>query len=136
MAAGYGKQTPGWPVAAGMKLEPGPHHPITIAPNPDRVVVRVGDRVVADTTSALTLREASYPAVQYIPFGDLDQSLIKPTEHATHCPFKGDASYYSLVVDGSEIANAIWTYTEPYDAVAEIAGHVAFYPQNVTFTST
>lgn len=113
-----------------MKI-PGPEHPITITRNPNRVRVSFGGRVVADTTRALSLKEASYPAVQYIPRDDIDISLYKPTDHTTHCPYKGDASYFSLSVDGRAAENAVWTYEKPYPAVAEIAGYVAFYPNRV-----
>ena len=113
------------------RLIPDDHHPITITPNPDRVVVTLGERTVADTTSALTLQEASYPAVQYVPLSDVDPALLERTDHATYCPYKGDASYYSLVADGETHDNAVWTYEAPYDAVSEIAGHVAFYPNVV-----
>jgi uncharacterized protein (DUF427 family) len=110
---------------------PGPDHPITIERNPARVVVTLAGRVVADTTDALTLREAAYPAVQYIPLKDVDRSLLERTDHATYCPYKGDASYYSLPVGGERSVNAIWTYEAPYDAVAQIKDHVAFYPDRV-----
>jgi uncharacterized protein (DUF427 family) len=110
------------------RLIPDDSHPITVTPNPDRVVVTLGERTVADTTSALTLQEASYPAVQYVPLADVDQSVLERTEHSTYCPYKGGASYYSLVADGETHDNAVWTYEAPYDAVAPIAGHVAFYP--------
>jgi uncharacterized protein (DUF427 family) len=113
---------------------PGPDHPIVIEKNPERVVVRVGDQVVADTTAALALREANYPAVQYIPLADVDQALLKETDTSTYCPYKGDASYYTLVTAGGELTDVIWTYREPYPAVAEIAGHVAFYPDKVSLT--
>jgi uncharacterized protein (DUF427 family) len=109
-----------------MKI-PGPDHPITISPTSGRVVVKAGGKTVADTRTALTLKEASYPPVQYIPRADADMSLLTRTDHTTHCPYKGDASYYSL--PGAE--NAVWTYETPYPAVAEIAGHLAFYPNRV-----
>jgi uncharacterized protein (DUF427 family) len=112
-------------------LVPDEHHPITITPTPGRVVVTLGERVVADTTDALTLQEASYAPVQYVPLADVDPALLERTAHATYCPYKGDASYYSLLVDGQTHANAVWTYEAPYDAVAEIAGRVAFYPNVV-----
>ncbi len=119
---------------AGSGRKPGPHalseHPITIEPNPARVLVRAGGQVVADTRRALVLREASYPAVQYVPLQDVDSSLLTPTDHASHCPYKGDASYYTIA--GAENGeNAVWEYREPYDAVAEIRGHVAFYADRV-----
>ncbi|MEW2517211.1 DUF427 domain-containing protein [Actinacidiphila alni] len=110
---------------------PGPDHPITVEPNPERVVVRAAGKVIADTTSALTLREADYPPVQYIPLADVEESALRPSDAQTYCPYKGDASYYSLVTADGEIADAVWTYEKPYDAVGPIAGHVAFYPQHV-----
>ncbi len=110
---------------------PGPDHPITITPNPKRVVVRVGGRVVADSTAALTLREASYPAVQYIPRQDVDMSALSWSQTQTYCPYKGDASYFSIPAGGSRAVDAIWTYEAPYESVAAITGHLAFYPDRV-----
>jgi uncharacterized protein (DUF427 family) len=114
-----------------MVLIPDATHPISITPTPGRVVVTAGERVLADSANALTLRESTYPPVQYVPIADVDPALIRRTDHATYCPYKGDASYYSVVLDGQTLDNAVWTYDEPYDAVAEIAGHVAFYPDLV-----
>ena len=94
-------------------------------------MVRVGDQVVADSTRALTLQESNYPPVQYVPLSDVDPSALQRTDSSTYCPYKGDASYYSLRVNGSELTDAVWTYETPYPAVAEIAGHVAFYPDKV-----
>lgn len=110
---------------------PGPDHPITIEPNPHRVVVRLGDKIIADTTRALTLREASYPAVQYIPRDDVDMSILERSDHRTYCPFKGEAAYFGIPSGGERSANAIWTYEAPYDAVAQIKDHLAFYPDRV-----
>lgn len=110
---------------------PGPDHPITIEPNPARVVVTVAGRVVADTRHALSLREASYPAVQYIPREDVDMSLLARTDHATYCPYKGDCAYFSIPAGGARSANAVWTYESPYPAVEAIRGHLAFYPDRV-----
>lgn len=110
---------------------PGADHPITIEPNPARVIVFVAGRVIVDTRSALTLREASYPAVQYIPRKDVDMSLLQRTDHATYCPYKGDCVYYSIPSAGERSANAVWTYEAPYAAVAEIKDHFAFYPDRV-----
>jgi len=126
------------PAAAGVRQVvriPDESHPITIEPNPHRLVIRLDGVVVADTTHALTLREAHYPAVQYVPLGDVEPAYVRRSDHATYCPFKGDASYYDLVVDGREIKDAIWTYEEPYDYVGQIKGHVAFYAHNVSFAS-
>ena len=110
---------------------PGPDHPITIAPTARRVVVTVGGRIVADSRNALTLQEASYPAVQYVPLADVDLSLLERTTHATYCPYKGDCAYYSVPAGGERAVNAVWTYEQPYDAVAGIRDHVAFYPDRV-----
>src|SRR5436309_4353075 len=110
---------------------PGSDQPISIQPNPDRVVVSVAGRVIADTRSALTLREADYPAVQYIPREDVDFSQLERTDHATYCPYKGDCSYYSVPAGGEKSVNAVWTYEDPYPAIAQIKGHVAFYPDRV-----
>lgn len=115
-----------WPV-----LNPGPVLPITVEGNPHRVVVSAGGRVIADTTNALTLREAGYPPVQYIPREDVDMTLLEPTGHATHCPHKGDAGYFSIPIGGERSVNAVWTYESPCEAVAEIEGHLAFYPDRV-----
>jgi len=110
---------------------PGPDHPITIQLNPSRVVVSVGNRVVADSRGALTLREASLPAVQYIPRKDVDMSLLQRTDHATYCPYKGDCAYYSIPSGGDRSVNAVWTYEAPYAAVAQIKDYLAFYPSRV-----
>jgi uncharacterized protein (DUF427 family) len=110
-------------------LKPSARHPITIEPTGRHVTVRVNGEVVADSDAALTLQESTYPAVQYIPLSDVNRALLRPTDTATYCPFKGDASYYSVVTSaGDTVDDAIWTYEEPYDAVAAIAGHAAFYP--------
>ncbi len=109
--------------------EPSAGHPITIEPTKGRVQVRVNGELVADTTAALELREATLPVVQYIPIADVVQDRLSRTETSTYCPFKGDASYYSLTTSaGDTVDDVIWTYEQPYPAVAAIAGHVAFYP--------
>jgi uncharacterized protein (DUF427 family) len=110
---------------------PGPDHPISIERNPARIVVSVAGRTVADTRNALTLREADYSPVQYIPLEDVDLSQLGKTDHATYCPYKGDCTYYSVPAGGKKSVNAVWTYEDPYPAVAQIKGHVAFYPDRV-----
>ena len=110
---------------------PGPDHPITIERNPNRVVVSIAGRVIADTRGALTLREASYPAVQYIPREDVDMALLAPTDRETYCPYKGDCSYFSIPLGGDRSANAVWTYETPFAAVSAIKEHLAFYPDRV-----
>ena len=110
---------------------PGPDHPISIEANPSRVVVEVGGKIIADTCNALTLREASYPAVQYIPRRDVDMAALVRSEHTTYCPYKGDASYYSISAGGERSLNAVWTYETPFEAMAQIKDYVAFYPDRV-----
>ena len=110
---------------------PGPDHPITIAPNASRVVVTAGGRVIADSRAALTLQEAAYPPVLYIPRADVDMAALERTDHATYCPYKGDCAYYSIPAGGERAANAVWTYEAPYAAVAAIRDHLAFYPDRV-----
>ena len=110
---------------------PGPDHPISIERNPARVVVSVAGQVIADTRNALTLREADYSPVQYIPREDVDLSQLERTDHATYCPYKGDCGYYSVPAGGKKSVNAVWSYDDPYAAVAQIREHVAFYPDRV-----
>jgi uncharacterized protein (DUF427 family) len=110
---------------------PGPNHPITIEPNPARVVVRWAGKVIADTTEALTLREAAYPAVQYIPRKDVDMPALVRSEAQTWCPYKGEASYFNIQTGDESVIDVIWTYESPFEAVAAIKDHVAFYPDRV-----
>ena len=110
-------------------------HPITIRPTGSHVTVSVGGVKVAESDNALSLTEASYPVVQYIPIGDVDQNLLERTDTQTYCPYKGDASYYSVrTPDGATEKDLIWTYEQPYDAVGEIKGHVAFYANRAQIT--
>jgi uncharacterized protein (DUF427 family) len=112
-------------------LQPGPDHPITVEPTKARVVVKAGGRVIADSRNAFTLQESTYPAVQYVPLADVDSAVLERTDHETYCPYKGEAGYYSLNVGDVKAENAVWTYEKPYDAVAPIKDHVAFYPNVV-----
>jgi uncharacterized protein (DUF427 family) len=119
-------------LTAGDRMKiPGPDHPITIEPNRERVRVVFNGRVVADTTRALTLRETSLRPVQYIPRADADMRLLVRSAHATHCPYKGDAAYYSLSVDGRTSENAVWSYEAPFPAMVAIKEHLAFYPARI-----
>ena len=102
-----------------------------MGPNPARLLVSVAGRVIADTRAALTLKEASYPAVHYIPRKDVDMALLERTDHATYCPYKGECAYYSIPLGGTRSANAVWTYEDPFAAVAEIKDHLAFYADRV-----
>lgn len=113
------------------RKSPGPDHPITIEPAGRRVTVRCFGRTIADSRDALVLREASYPAVFYLPRQDVDMGQLVRSDHLTHCPYKGDAAYYTIEVAGQRSANAVWTYEEPFPAVGAIAEHLAFYPDRV-----
>jgi uncharacterized protein (DUF427 family) len=110
---------------------PGPDHPISIEANPSRVVIKIGGKIIADTSASLTLREASYPPVQYIPRRDVDMTALTRSEHTSYCPYKGDASYYDVPVGGDRSRNAVWTYEDPFEAMAQIRDYVAFYPDRV-----
>lgn len=105
-----------------------PEHRITTRPAGMRVQVKVSGEVIADTRDAIGLEEASYPVVYYVPRKDVKMDRLLRTSHSTYCPFKGHASYYSLV-NGPE--NAVWSYEQPYDEVALIKEHLAFYPDKV-----
>jgi uncharacterized protein (DUF427 family) len=104
---------------------------ITIEPNPKRVVVRMDGHVIADSTRALVMRAPGAPDTQYIPRDDVDMARLIRTTHATHCPFKGDASYWSIRTGAGLAENAVWSYEAPYPDVAPIAGHLAFYADRV-----
>jgi len=110
---------------------PGPEHPITIAKNAKRVTVSAAGRTVAETHEALILCEANYPPVQYIPRADADMMLLHPSDHKTYCPYKGECSYFHIPSLGEKGRNAVWSYENPYDAVAAIREHLAFYPDRV-----
>jgi uncharacterized protein (DUF427 family) len=118
-------------------LEPTAEHPITVEPTGRHVTVRVSGEIVADTDEAVTLQEATYPAVQYIPLHDVVADRLRPSTTTTYCPFKGDASYYHVVTEaGATVEDAVWTYERPYPTVAPIAGHVAFYPDKADVVVT
>lgn len=111
---------------------PDANHPISIDAAAIRVVARAGDTVIADTSAGLTLREAGYPPVHYVPLGDVIPGILRASTSYSYCPYKGDASYYDVVLPGgNELADAVWTYQAPYPAVDAIAGHVAFYTDRV-----
>ncbi len=110
---------------------PGPDHSITVTANPARIVVSVAGKTIADTRRSLTLQEADYQPVHYIPRQDVDMSLLTRTEHQTYCPYKGECAYYSITPGGLRSVNAVWTYEKPYDAVSIIKDYLAFYPDRV-----
>jgi uncharacterized protein (DUF427 family) len=110
---------------------PGPDHQITITPSTDRVLVRSGGMTVADSHSTLVLHETNHPPVRYVPISDVDRSVLASSDLSTYCPYKGDASYYSIIIDPDRGTDAVWFYDQPYPAVAEIKNHVAFYEDHV-----
>jgi len=116
--------------AKAMK-QPDADHPISIAPSTKRIVVKAGGKVIADSSHALALQEASYPVAYYIPRADVDMTQLSPTAHSTYCPYKGDCSYFSIPAGGERAVNAVWSYEQPYPAVAKIKEHLAFYPNRV-----
>lgn len=110
---------------------PGPDHPISIDPVPGRIQVRFAGRVVADTERGLLLREAGYEPVLYVPEADAALQHLEPSERRTYCPYKGTAHYFTLRAAGETSENAVWSYEEPFPAVAPIRGCLAFYPDRV-----
>ena len=104
---------------------------ITIAANPNRVEVRVDGLVIADSTRALVMRAPGSPDVQYVPRDDVDMTRLIRSERATHCPYKGHASYWSIQTGRRVVNDAVWSYEVPYPDMAAIAGHLAFYPDRV-----
>ena len=115
-------------------LKPGPLHPITITANPRRVTISAGGRTIVDTSRALTLKESVYPEVLYVPREDTDLSALEPSAKQSYCPFKGEASYFSIRTDADPIPDALWSYESPHEAVSEIAGRLAFYRNRVEIT--
>jgi uncharacterized protein (DUF427 family) len=115
-------------------LLPTAEHPITITPTGKHVTVRVNGEVVAETDAALTLQESTYPAVQYVPLADVVDSVLRRSDNTTYCPYKGEANYYHVTTGEGTIDDAIWTYEQPYPAVGEIVGHVAFYANKADVT--
>ena len=123
-------------MAAAQPKIPGPDHPITISPAGRRVLVRFGGEVIADTSDALDLKESTYPVVHYVPRSAVQMDRLIKTAHSTHCPYKGDASYFSIVgKDGTRVENAVWSYETPFPAMREIAGYLAFYPNKVEISA-
>lgn len=110
---------------------PGPDRPITIERTVKRVRVSFASKVIADSRRVLTLNEAGYNPVHYIPRADIDMRLLHATTHHTHCPYKGDASYFTISANGRSADNAVWSYERPFPAVAVIKDHLAFYPSRV-----
>jgi uncharacterized protein (DUF427 family) len=110
---------------------PGPQHMITVENHPGRVVVKLGEAVIADSRDAVVLFEDKHEPVYYIPRKDADMAQFVRTEHVSYCAYKGEANYFSLPLGGERSVNAVWTYETPFEAVAPIKEHLAFYPERV-----
>ena len=110
-----------------------PEHRVDLLPETRRVRVTFAGQIVADSTRAVRCEETGHGPVHYIPEQDMRLELMRPTDHKTYCPFKGDCSYWTLVVDGGKqrSENAVWGYRAPYDEAKGLAGHYAFYPNRV-----
>ncbi len=105
-----------------------PEHTVVVTPFKGRVVVEANGKVLVDTEQALELKEASYPVVYYVPRRDTHMNELVQTDHHTACPFKGQASYFSIA---GGVENAVWSYEHPYDEVLAIREYLAFYPNRV-----
>ena len=114
-------------------MQPNPDHLIRIVPHPARLRVRWNGKIVADTTDALMLYEANYPGVRYVPHADVDMMLLETSQYKTRCPYKGEASYFSLRDGGRRVENAVWSYEAPFPVAKDIAGYLAFDPKHVEF---
>lgn len=108
-----------------------PAHAIEIAPFGGRVRVRFGGEILADTAHAMMLEETGLPPVFYLPRDDVRMDRFSPSARTSHCPWKGDASYFSVDSAGGSVADAAWSYEAPYPIALAIAGHLAFYPGKV-----
>jgi uncharacterized protein (DUF427 family) len=115
---------------------PDANHPIAIVGQPGRVRVILAGETIAETGAALRLTEANYPPVLYIPREDIRSRYFVASARTSHCPYKGDARYFDLVVGEARRPDAVWSYETPFPAVAAIAGHVAFYPDRVDAIET
>ena len=115
-----------------MKI-PDESHPITIERAPTPVRVLFEGHEIADSDDVLVLREASYPPVYYFPRDDVRMAFLRRTDKVTHCPYKGDASYFTIYRDANVIENAVWSYEDPFPSVGQIGNRVAFYPEHVEF---
>ena len=114
---------------------PGPEYPVAVAPYEGRVTVRFDGVTIADTDQALAVREADYALVYYVPREDVDLDVLQPTEHRTICPFKGEASHYTVLGEDARTENAAWSYENPLPDVAAIARHLAFDGGKVEVTA-
>jgi uncharacterized protein (DUF427 family) len=108
-----------------------PDHPIAIGPADCRIRVIFAGHIIADSDAPLVLTEASYAPVYYLPPEHVDFDVLERSDLKTRCPYKGEASYYSINVAGRTARDTVWCYEQPFQAVSAIAGHLAFYPDRV-----
>ena len=99
---------------------------------PGTWVVRAAGAVLGESQNAIELSEGSYSPVIYFPRGDLAMALFEPTDKTSHCPHKGDATYYTLEGKSGPMVNAAWSYEDPKEGMEVIKGHLAFYTDQVT----
>jgi len=111
-------------------------HAISIEPSSQRVRVIVADLVIADSVNAKVLHEKGLDDVLYLPRKDVVMAELQQTDHSTHCPFKGDATYFSIPAGGERSTNAVWSYESPLPGAEAIQNYVAFYPDRVTRIET
>jgi len=103
-----------------------PDYRVTLEPNPARVRVCFAGEVVADSTRSLIVHETEHDDVVYLPREDVRMERLERSDHSTHCPFKGDASYWTIRTGGETAENAVWSYEDPFDEVAGLRGYLAF----------
>jgi uncharacterized protein (DUF427 family) len=115
-------------VAGAVEIVMTPGHTVSIVPTAVHVEVRLGGRLLADTDRAMKLDETGLPARYYLPPDDVQMDLLRPTTFHTDCPFKGEASYWSLDIDGETYDGIVWSYEAPLAQAAEVRGMLSFYP--------
>jgi uncharacterized protein (DUF427 family) len=111
-----------------------PGHTINIVPTTAHVEVRYGGRLLATTDRAMKLDETGLPSRYYLPQDDVQTDLLRPTAFHTNCPFKGEASYWSLDIDGEIHDGIVWSYETPTAQAAEVRGMLSFYPDRTEVT--
>lgn len=108
-----------------------PDHTVRFEKSDKRIVVKFADEVIADTQQALICKESGYQDAFYIPMTDTNLGVFRPTDHSSFCPYKGEASYWTIEIGGARSVNAAWSYDLPFDEAAEVIQHFAFYPDRV-----
>jgi len=104
-----------------------PNHKINFLPHGNTIRVLWRSHVLAESDRALQLLETGHDPVFYFPREDVSMNLLEPTEHSTHCPYKGDANYWTIRINNNEAVNAVWSYEDPITEVSQVKSHIAFY---------